>query len=200
MEQSPSWEAEVFSASQEISHILWNTEVHYHIYKCQPPVLILSQIDPVHAPHSTSWRSILISSSHLSLGLPCGLFPSGFSIKTLYTRLLSHISATWPAYFILLDFITRTVLGEEYRSLSFSLCSFLHSLVTSSLLGPNILLNTLFSNTLSPRFSLNVSDQVSHPYKTEGNISQSLNFCTANWKTKDSALNDSKRSLISICS
>jgi len=35
-------------------------------------------------------------------------------------------------------------LGEQHRSLSSSLCSFLHSPVTSSLLGPNILLNTLF--------------------------------------------------------
>ena len=57
-----------------------------------------------------------------------------------------------------------------YRSLSFSLCSFLHSPVTSSLLGPNILLNTLFSNTLSLGSSFNVSDQVSHPYKTTGKI------------------------------
>jgi hypothetical protein len=37
--------------------------------------------------------------------------------------------------------------------------------VTLSLLGPNILLSTLFSNTLSLRSSLNVSDQVLHPYK-----------------------------------
>jgi hypothetical protein len=44
--------------------------------------------------------------------------------------------------------------------------SFLHFPVTSPLLGPNILLNTLFSNTLSLRCSLNVSDQLSHPYKT----------------------------------
>ena len=41
--------------------------------------------------------------------------------------------------FILLNVITRTVLGEQYRSFSSSLCSFLHSPVTSSLLGPNIL-------------------------------------------------------------
>jgi len=39
-----------------------------------------------------------------------------------------------------------------------------------TLLGPNTLLNTLFSNTLSLRFSLNVSNQVSHPYKTTGKI------------------------------
>jgi hypothetical protein len=42
--------------------------------------------------------------------------------------------------------------------------------VTSSLLGPNILLNTLFSYTLGLRFFLNVSDKVSHPYKTTDKI------------------------------
>jgi hypothetical protein len=61
--------------------------------------------------------------------------------------------------------IIRTILCEEYRSLSSSLCSFLHSPVSSSLLRPNIPLSTLFSNTLSPRSELNVSDYVSHPYK-----------------------------------
>jgi len=37
--------------------------------------------------------------------------------------------------------------------------------VTSSLLGPNILLNALFSNTLSILYPLNVSNQVSHHTK-----------------------------------
>ena len=37
--------------------------------------------------------------------------------------------------------------------------------VNSPLLGPNILLSTLFSNTLSLRSPLSVNDQVSHPYK-----------------------------------
>jgi len=78
--------------------------------------------------------------------------------------------ATCPAHLILLDLITRTKLGEDYRSLSSSLCSFLHSTVISALLGPNILLSTLFSNTLSLGSSLNVSDQVSHPYQTTGLI------------------------------
>jgi hypothetical protein len=62
------------------------------------------------------------------------------------------------------------MLGEEYRSWSCSLCSFLHYLVSSSLLGPNMFLNTLFSDTLSLRSSLNVSDQLSDSYKATRKI------------------------------
>jgi len=121
-------------------------------------------------PYPISWTSISIISSHLRLGLPSGLFPSGYPTKTLCTPLLSPIRATCPAHLILLDFITWRILGEQYRSLSSSLRSFLHYSVTSSLLSPNILLNTLFSNTLSLRTSPSVSDQVPHPYKRTGKI------------------------------
>jgi hypothetical protein len=69
------------------------------------------------------------------MGLPKGLVPSGFPTKTQCTALPSTIRATCPAHRILLDFTTRTILGKEYRSLSSSLCNFLHSPVTSSLLA-----------------------------------------------------------------
>jgi len=58
-------------------------------------------------PHPVSWRFILVLSSRLRLGLPSGLFPTGFPTIILYTPLLSPIHATCPAHLILLDFIAR---------------------------------------------------------------------------------------------
>jgi len=52
MGQSPSWENNWSSAGQEIHRIVWNQKVCYRIYKNFPPVPVLSQINPVHAPIS----------------------------------------------------------------------------------------------------------------------------------------------------
>ena len=62
--------------------------------------LSLSWASPIQSiyPHTTSWRSILILSTHLRQGLPSGLFPSSFPTKTLYTPLSSRIRATCPAH------------------------------------------------------------------------------------------------------
>jgi hypothetical protein len=125
---------------------------------------------PYPEPHRSSpCPDIPLLNTHLNIILPSTpgsskwFLPSRFPAKTLYTPLCSPLRATSPAYLILVGLITRTILGEHYRSSGSSLCSFLHSHVTSSLLGPNILLSTLFSDTPSLLSSLSVSDQVSHP-------------------------------------
>ena len=98
--------------------------------------------------------------------------PLGFPTKSCV--LLSPISVTCSAHVILLDLITRTLLGEEYKSLSSSLCSFLHSPVTSPFLVPNILFNNLFSNTLPLGSFLAVSDQVLKPIPSNGRNNSSV--------------------------
>ena len=114
--------------------------------------------------------NVLILSSHLHLGLPSGSFPQVSSPKPCIHLSSPPYMLHAPIHLILLNLITQTILGEQYRSLSSSLCK------SSSLpcylvpLKPNNLLSTLFSNTLSLCYSLNVSDQVSHPYRTIGKV------------------------------
>jgi len=157
MAQSPSWETNRFSASQEIPRILWKPNVHYRIHKCPPPVPILSQLDLVHT----------LTSHFLKIHIHIILLSTPGSPKLSLSLTLSHKNPVhvcsphtcyMPRHLILLNLIIRIIFGEQYRSLISSLPNFLHSSVTSYLLGPNILLNTLFSNIFSLRSSLNVSD------------------------------------------
>ena len=121
MEQSPSWEANRFAANQEIPRILWDPNVHARH-------LSLSWANSIQSipPHPTSWRSVLILSSHPSLGLPCGLFPSGFHIKTLYAPLLFPIVLIpHPSHSSPFDQLNNICLSSTYHSAPlYVVCSF----------------------------------------------------------------------------
>jgi len=113
-----------FSASQENPSILWKTKIHYRVYKCPPPVSILSQINPVNA----SSHFLNIHFSRLRLGLPSGLFPSGLPTKTLYAPLLSPIRATCNAHLILNNLFYKAIWIQFNMISPASLNSFLKHL------------------------------------------------------------------------
>jgi hypothetical protein len=113
--------------------------VHHRICNTPPPAPILSRLNPLHTPQPICLKSTLIPFSHLRVGLPSGLFPSGFPTKTLYTFLSSSMRATCPSHLIYLVIMCLMIFEEQYILWVSSLCNFLHSAVTSSLLGKNIL-------------------------------------------------------------
>jgi hypothetical protein len=126
------------------------------------------------------------------------------SLMSRHQNLVSTCPHTcyMPAHLILFDLITQIKFGEAYRSLSSSLSNLLYSPLTSSLLGPNIFLSTLFANILRLGPCLYVEDQVSHPYKTEDKITVVytliFTFHTANCRTKEHEQNISRQVLNSV--
>ena len=157
MQQSPSWKPNRFADSQEIPRILWNLQVHYRIHKCPPPVFILSQLHSVITP-TFIFLKIHLNTFPSTLGSPESSL-SLISPTQSCIRLSCHPYAlNFPpiSFFSILSPEQYLVTSTDH--LSSSLFSFLHSPVISSLLSPDILLNTLFSDLLSLRSSLDVSE------------------------------------------
>ena len=133
--------------------------------------LSLSWARPIQStyPHPTSWRSTLILSTNLRLGLPSGLFPSGFPTKTPYTPSPPPYAphAQPISFFSILSPAQYWVRSTNHLAPRYAISSIPPLPRPSSV---QIFSSTPYSQTPSASFlsSRNVNDQVSHLYKTTG--------------------------------
>jgi len=100
MEHSPSWEAIRFSVSQDVPPPpFFGTQMFITEFTStrHPSLSWARSIHYIH--HTTYWQTILLLSSHLCLGLPSGLFPSGFLTESRRLKRNSP-SGSCPLYYI----------------------------------------------------------------------------------------------------
>jgi len=140
MERSPSW---------EIPNLFRNPKVHYRVHKSQLVVPIMSHMNPIltFPPNFPDIHSNIFFSStprsftwFLHFRFSYQIFVCVFNLShACCIPCPSH--PPWLAH--------QIIFCEAYTLWTSSLCSLLQPPATSSLLGPNILLSTLFSNTLN---------------------------------------------------
>jgi hypothetical protein len=111
-EQSPTWEADTFSASQEVALILFQPNVKGRVHSSQPPVPVLRQINPVHAPPSYFFKVhlyIILSNRLTSSKWPLSfMFPLQNPVCIFLVPRACYMSR--PSH--VLDFITLIIFGE----------------------------------------------------------------------------------------
>jgi hypothetical protein len=123
-------------------------KVHHRTHNSPPPVPVLRQSNTIHTLQAN------LPKIHFDPIFP----PTPWSSKWSLSFWLSHQNLVHfcllsyachmprPPHSPWLDLICLMISGDEYKLCSSSLCNFLHSPVTSSLLGPNILLRTLWTS------------------------------------------------------
>ena len=164
MEQSSSLEANSFSVSQENPQFM-EPQDQYRILNFQPPVPFLSQNDTVHAPQSTSWKSISVFSFTQAWFSKCYISLSFPPSTTLYTRFLFPMHAIRPVQFIVLLWSIEQylVMIIDHKAPHYTVCS------TPVLPRPSwtqMSSSAPYSRTSSPYIPLSMkNDEISHPFK-----------------------------------
>jgi hypothetical protein len=112
---SPSWEASSLSVSLNISRLLWNLNVRYHVHKNPPMPPFLRQMNAVRILRAHLYNinfNIILSSTS-------GLFPSVFRSKLCMHFSISHscymFRTPYPPRFINPDSI-RWIVAPLYAS------------------------------------------------------------------------------------
>jgi hypothetical protein len=98
MQQIPFWEANRFSARQEIPRILRKSKVHYRIHNSSPYVPITIQVNPLHALLKITFNIILISRSRSFKGS----LSLRFHQNPVYTTPVHHMCKMHRQSFLLL--------------------------------------------------------------------------------------------------
>jgi len=139
------WKANSHSPSQEISHPHMEPELQYCVHKSLSLIPILIQMNPVH----TTWpyspmiylnNTLLTTPRSFEWSLPFSFFMHFSSIPYVL-----HI----PSILSLHDLTTQITFLEACSLWSSSLHSLLQPTTASYVLGPNILLSTVFLHTFN---------------------------------------------------
>jgi hypothetical protein len=128
--------------------------VHHRDHKSPPPVPVMNRMNPIHSIIPSFVMVHFASTKEAS------------SIQVFWLKFCSHFSCHHSCYVSRPSDPPCFDHSNEIWQCSL-LRNFLQPHVTSSLLSSNILEDTPFSNSLNLCSSFNVTDRVSHSYKTD---------------------------------